>query len=39
MNKQGIRWKRANANAVVALRVEMLKEAWDATAMDHKLAA
>ncbi len=32
MKKRGMRWKRANATAVVALRVQQINAAWDATA-------
>ena len=39
MKKQGMRWKRANADAVVVLHVEMFNQAWDAAAMDRKFAA
>ncbi len=39
MKKQGMRWKRANADAVVALRVEMLNQAWDEAADARKMAA
>ncbi len=39
MKKQGMRWKRANADAVVALRVERLNQAWDEAAGAPKLAA
>ena len=39
MKKQGMRWKRANADAVVALRVERLNQAWDEAADPYKLAA
>ncbi len=39
MKKQGMRWKRANADAVVALRVEVLNQAWDAATSGQKLAA
>ncbi len=39
MNKQGMRWKRANADAVVAVRGEMLNQAWDESAAGRKLAA
>ena len=39
MKKQGMRWKRGNADAVVALRVEILNEAWDEAAVAPKLAA
>ena len=39
MKKQGMRWKRANADAVVALRVEMLNQAWDEATVVRKLAA
>jgi hypothetical protein len=39
MKKHGMRWKRANADAVVALRVEKLNQAWDAGATPPKLAA
>ncbi len=39
MKKQGMRWKRAPADAVVALRVEMLSQAKDEAARARKLAA
>ncbi len=39
LKKQGMRWKRANADAVVALRVEQLNQAWDEAAVARKLAA
>lgn len=39
MKKQGMRWKRANADAVVALRVELLNQAWEDGAGAPKLAA
>jgi hypothetical protein len=39
MKKQGMRWKRANADAVVALRGERLNQAWDGTAPVLKMAA
>lgn len=32
MKKRGMRWKRANATAVVALRVQRINSAWDAAA-------
>jgi hypothetical protein len=32
MKKRGMRWKRANATAVVALRVQQINAAWDAAA-------
>ncbi len=32
MKKRGMRWKRANATAVVALRVQRINAAWDAAA-------
>jgi hypothetical protein len=32
MKKRGMRWKRANATAVVALRVERINAEWDAAA-------
>lgn len=39
MKKQGMRWKRVNAAAVVALRVELLNQAWDQAVSGRKLAA
>ena len=39
MKKQGMRWKRANADAVVALRVEVLNQAWEQAASVRRLAA
>ena len=39
MKKQGMRWKRANADAVVALRAERLNQVWDGTAPVLKMAA
>jgi hypothetical protein len=39
MKKQGMRWKRSNADAVVALRVERLNQEWDEAAEHRKLAA
>ncbi len=39
MKKQGMRWTRANADAVVALRVEMLNQAWDEATCARKLTA
>ncbi len=38
MKRQGMRWKRVNADAVVALRVEVLKREWAATTTTRKLA-
>jgi hypothetical protein len=32
MKKRGMRWKRANATAVVALRAQQINAAWEATA-------
>ena len=32
MKKRGMRWKRANATAVVALRVQQINAAWEAAA-------
>jgi hypothetical protein len=32
MKKRGMRWKRANATAVVTLRVQQINAAWDAAA-------
>ncbi len=32
MKKRGMRWKRANATAVVALRVQRINAEWDAAA-------
>lgn len=32
MKKQGTRWKRANATAVVALRVQRINADWEAAA-------
>jgi hypothetical protein len=32
MKKRGMRWKRANATAVVALRVQQINAEWDAAA-------
>ncbi|HEU5382118.1 MAG TPA: hypothetical protein VFV38_42420 [Ktedonobacteraceae bacterium] len=32
MNKRGMRWKRANATAVVALRVQRINADWEAVA-------
>ncbi|MGZ3625463.1 MAG: hypothetical protein ACXWPG_19910 [Ktedonobacteraceae bacterium] len=29
MKKRGMRWKRANATAVVALRVQRINAEWD----------
>ena len=31
MKKRGMRWKRANATAVVALRVQRINDEWEAT--------
>ena len=39
MKKQGMRWKRRNANGVVALRVIRLNQSWDEAAENRKLAA
>jgi hypothetical protein len=39
MKKQGMRWKRVTAAAVVALRVEVLNQAWDQAVSARKLAA
>ena len=39
MKKQGMRWKRGTADAVVALRVEVLNQAWEQAASARKLAA
>lgn len=39
MKKQGMRWKRRNADAVVALRVERLNQTWEQVAASQKLAA
>lgn len=32
MKKRGMRWKRANATAVVALRVQRINVAWESAA-------
>lgn len=32
MKKRGMRWKRANATAVVALRVQQINADWEAIA-------
>jgi ribosomal protein L31E len=32
MKKRGMRWKRANATAVVALRVQRINAEWDGVA-------
>jgi hypothetical protein len=32
MKKRGMRWKRANATAVVALRVQRINAEWEAAA-------
>jgi hypothetical protein len=32
MKKRGMRWKRANATAVVALRVHQINTDWEAAA-------
>ncbi len=32
MNKRGMRWKRANATAVVALRAERINAEWEIAA-------
>ena len=32
MKKRGLRWKRANATAVVALRVQRINADWEAAA-------
>ena len=29
MKRQGMRWRRANADAVVALRVQTINATWD----------
>jgi hypothetical protein len=39
MKRQGMRWRRANADAVVALRVRTLNDDWDAATADQRLAA
>ena len=39
LSKRGMRWKRVNADAVVALRVDALNDAWDARHDPHPLAA
>jgi Uncharacterised protein family (UPF0236) len=33
MNKRGMRWKRANATAIVALRVQRINTAWETAAV------
>jgi hypothetical protein len=39
MKRRGMRWRRANASAVVALRVRTLNDDWDATDRLSPLAA
>lgn len=39
MKRRGMRWRRPNASAVVALRVRALNDDWDATARQAPLAA
>ena len=38
MKHQGMRWRRANADAVVALRVRQCNATWDAVTADQRLA-
>lgn len=37
LNKRGMSWKRANATAVVALRVQRINAEWDAAAASHPI--
>jgi hypothetical protein len=39
MQKRGMRWRRAHATAVVALRVRALNAAWQAAAPSARLVA
>jgi hypothetical protein len=39
MKRRGMRWKRTNANAVVALRVRLLNAAWDEASAKRRVAA
>jgi hypothetical protein len=39
MKRQGMRWRRANADAVVALRVRTLNDDWEVDTTDQRLAA
>ena len=35
LKRQGMRWKRANANAVVALRVQHFNDHWERASAKH----
>lgn len=39
MKRRGMRWKRANANAVVALRARLLNAAWEKASTKRRAAA
>jgi hypothetical protein len=39
MKRRGMRWKRANATAVVALRGHMLNTAWEKASTKRRAAA
>ena len=39
MKRRGMRWRRVNATAVVALRVRLLNAQWDATSLKKRRAA
>jgi len=39
MKRRGMRWKRANATAVVALRVRLLNAAWQQASTKRRAAA
>ena len=39
MKRRGMRWNRANATAVVALRVRLLNAAWEQASTKHRPAA
>jgi hypothetical protein len=39
MKRRGMRWKRANATAVVALRVRLLNAAWEKASARRRAAA
>ena len=39
MKRRGMRWRRVNATAVVALRVQLLNAQWDAASLKKRRAA